>query len=310
MLKEQLFVVSKIETLKDKKIKQRWGTQKVFLFHRMLERGEKHFFSDVISSKALRGSKAWNFEVGDVVGAIPNGSIEPRPGEVLNFWLPIAVYPGVKNLILTDSFNDDKYRVAKDGNLLDPSPLAARAKEGEEWECVVDKIYNNKIIWHPWRRVSEVKAELKMVDGELMYCVTQVSGDKDVSVTEIIKPIIDVDALQTDDDEIVVRERYFFPIHRWDTVETKSSILKTSEAPGFSGSLIIDKKLSTQVPTIAPTNGVVADLFGNIVDPPEMVGCLIIEKMEKNDEYNEDHPLHFANYINVRESDIVLQADA
>lgn len=306
MLKEQLFVISKVETLKDKNIKQRWGAQKVFLYHRMLERGEKHFFSDVISSKALRGPRAWSFEVGDVVGAIPNGSIEPKPGEVLNFWLPIAVYPGVKNLVLTDSFNDDKYRLAKDGSLIDSSPLAARAKDGELWECVIDKICDNNIIWHPWRRISEVKAELKMVDGELVYCVTQVSGDKNISVTEIVKPIIDVDALQMDDDEIIIRERYLFPIHQWDTVETESSILKTSEIPGLAGSLVIDKKPVNQAPTIEPTNGVVVDLLGNIVDPPEMVGCLIIEKMENEDEYDDENPLRFANYVNIDKSDMVL----
>lgn len=236
MVREQLFIVSKIE-----KTNRHWG-DKVFLFDRMLNKGEHQFFTDIISSRALRNT--WNFELGDVVSCIPNGSITLRnDNRTLHFWLPITMHSKTKKMIIGKELDEDGCRKSTTGELIDTTITANRALLDEEWECIAIEVRDNNIVWFPRRRLSRITADIKSVNGEIRFCIKKVSGDKDLSVEREIRPIIDSSVICVNG-ETIIREQYMFPVHQWSQIHTDDGeVFSLSDVPELAGCFIVDKRI-------------------------------------------------------------------
>ena len=246
---ERLFIVAKIDKVKNPKD---FGSGRVFLFNRMLRRKERRYLNDAVTTKALDGVQAWELNVGDAITCIPSGSIEkdiPKHLQhlkkfkgmkttTLNFWLPIRMYPSLRNLIIA------KNGLAKDGSLLDISYSSAKAQLGEEWECMPIAISkDNQIIWYPMKRISKITTNLEEdEDGKILYCVQEVTGD-----TILSKVLVDPEVIHTHPREGIERIEYLFPIDRYDEVELDDgSVLKKEQIPSLAGVLVIEKKLTKE----------------------------------------------------------------
>lgn len=252
-MKEKIFVVAKIDKAGDKKP---WSEEKAYLYSRLLEHDERRFLTDIVSSGVMSGPKAWDLAVGDVIACVPNGSIEKDiPASLkhvrrfegmdkttLNFWLPTKVYPSVKNLIITDECVDG-HGLAKDGSLIDTTYLTSSTMPGEEWECAPMEIsLDNQIVWCPLKRLSKVKNELvKDEDGKYMFCVREISGN--VVLTEAM---VDPEIIHTHPKKGVIRMEMFFPIDKYDLIETKSGIIPKEHIPSLAGMLIIEEKINEE----------------------------------------------------------------
>jgi hypothetical protein len=255
MQKEQLFIVVKIDQTKN--LKEYGNAGKVFLYNRMLHPRERKYFVDVVTTRALVGVHAWDLNVGDAIACIPNGSIERDIPEhlkhlkkfkglkktTLNFWLPVRIYPSLKNLIIAGECND-KYSVAKDGSYLDTSYSSARALPDEEWECMPIAISaDNQIVWFPTKRVSKVAASIKEdTDGKLRYCVQEISGDMVLS-----EVMVDPEVIHTRPEKGIERIEYLFPIDRYDGVKLDNGTeLLKEQIPSLIGVLVIERKITKE----------------------------------------------------------------
>lgn len=252
-MKEVLFMVAKIDKTRSNR---NWGTGKVYLYPRLLDPNEKKYLNDVVSSKVMTGPRAWDLNIGDVIGCMANGSIDidipnglrhikrfkGKTKTTLNFWLPVRVYPSVKNLIITDE-GVGKYGLAKDGSLVDSTFTSSRALPGEEWECLPLEISpDNKIVWYPLKRLSKVTNELrKTKDGEYTYCIQEISGDIVLS-----EAMVNPEIIHTHPEAGIIRMEIFFPIDRYETIETENGVIPTKQIPGLAGMVVIEKKINEE----------------------------------------------------------------